>query len=92
MINRTSATTIWKIAIAPAIWYNIYSPALSNTEPIISVAQCTPEISLPISINAENEITNTATAFLIMAFETLLYVWKIKVGITLNTSNVVDDG
>ena len=25
MINRTSATTIWKIAIAPAIWYNIHT-------------------------------------------------------------------
>ena len=35
---------------------------------------------------------NTATAFLIIAFETLMFAWNQSVGITECTNNVVDDG
>ena len=72
--------------------YSIFNPPLNNTEPIISVAQCTPEISLPITINAEKANTNTSAALLVVTFETLLFTWNQSVGITESTSNVVDDG
>jgi hypothetical protein len=72
--------------------YSINSPALRITEATISVAQCTPEISLPIAINAEKANTNTATALLSIEFTARLYTWNINVGITDSTSNVVDDG
>ena len=44
------------------------SPELSSTPPTISVNQCTPETSLPITINTINAVMMKNTHFLIVVF------------------------
>ena len=68
------------------------NPELRRMEPTISVNQWTPEISLPITINAEKIIVKRLIILLMVLFFNLRFDWKIRVGITLNTSNVVEEG
>ena len=67
-------------------------PKLKRTEPAISVAQWTPAISLPITMNAENAAAKAFAHFLRDVLDTLRPVWNCRVGMTLNTSSVVEDG
>ena len=65
---------------------------LNIAPPIISVIQCTPEMSLPITINAVKATIamiahRLKTVFLIRAFSCIA-----AVGITHITSIVVEDG
>ena len=59
---------------------------------MISVNQCTPHVSLAITINSENRIVTTLTIFVMSICVLLLFIYNSNVGITLNTSNVVDEG
>ena len=58
----------------------------------MSVAQWTPETSLPAAMNAENATASTVVACLSEGLSDLLLTWNASVGITLRTSNVVEDG
>ena len=75
-----------------AVLYKRYNPALSSTEPTISVSQCTPAASLPITMNAENRMTKAAVIRLTVWLFARLITWNSNVGITLSTSRVVEDG
>ena len=61
-------------------------------EAMISVAQCTPEMSLPIAINIEKETAKIVDIAIANAFLVLLWIWKDNVGMTERTSNVVEEG
>ena len=43
-------------------------------------------------MKTENTEANNDAAFRDEGFEDRCFIWKIRVGITLNTSNVVDEG
>ena len=58
----------------------------------MSLIQCTPDINLPVTMNRENDTEKRLIAKRTHLFLSLLLVSKDKVGITLNTSKVVDDG
>ena len=75
-----------------ANWYIAKRPEAKSTEPMMSVAQWTPETSLPTTIRSENATTNTVTTFLSTKLPDLLCTWNSSVGITLNTNSVVEDG
>ena len=56
------------------ILYRQYSPALSSTEPTISVSQCTPATSLPITMNVENRMTKATVIRQIVWLFQMLFV------------------
>lgn len=65
---------------------------LKINPPSISVNQCTPQINLPITINAVNKPHKTLMAFLIFVFFIKRWNCIIAVGNTHIASIVVEDG
>ena len=59
-LNSIPISSLRRSAASTAYRYSKNSPILRRTAPMISVAQCTPEISLPITIKAENAAANTS--------------------------------
>lgn len=58
----------------------------------MSVSQCTPESSLPATINIENIMHSVLSDVLTGRLCTLRLIWNVHADITLNTRSVVDDG
>ena len=73
-------------------WYIITTPELTSAPPTMSLSQCTPEASLPMTIKAVKAAIANATQRLIPRFLMRALSCMIAVGITHSTSMVVDDG
>lgn len=79
------------------IWFkkDVYSktkPVLSNAPPIMSVSQCTPETSLPITIKALKTVIVQRTHCLCAGVLIRVFSCMMVVGITVRTRSVVDEG
>ena len=72
--------------------YSNTTPALNKAPPIMSENQCTPEISLPVTIKTVNTVIIMFTHFLNPLFLMRVLNCIIAVGITHITSMVVDEG
>ena len=72
--------------------YIMTSPRLSRIPPMISVSQCTPDRSLPITINAVKALIVQRIYRLNTQFPIRLLSCMAAVGMTHMTSMVVDDG
>ena len=72
--------------------YTATAPVLNNAPPMISVIQCTPDASLPMTINAVNAAIEINTHRLNTSLFIRACSCIIAVGITHITSIVVDDG